>query len=92
MAELGGSTPPTTEDAPPKGQAKLAIRIQDKIDSLDPDIHDDLSSIASRLDKPVAGGVSFRGNEDDGLRDQSLTHECRGNSGIAFQKIVLDHK
>ena len=79
------------EKVPPKGKAKLAKRIQEKIDSLDPDVMDDLSSIVSRLDKPIAGGVSFRGDDDDGLRDQSLTHECQGTGGKAFQKIILIH-
>ena len=79
------------ERAPPKGKLKLAVRIQDKINSYDPDIQDDLSSIASVLNKPVAGGVAFRG-EDDGLKDLSVTHECFGTDGIAFKKIVLIHK
>jgi hypothetical protein len=43
------------------------------------------------LDKPVAGGVAFRG-EDDGLKDISVTHDCFGIDGIAFKKIVLIHK
>ena len=79
------------ERAPPKGKLKLAVRIQDKINSYDPDVQDDLSSISSVLDKPVAGGVAFRG-EDDGLKDLSVTHDCLGASGIAFKKIVLIHK
>ena len=76
---------------PPKGKSKLAVRIQDKINSYDPDVQDDLSSISSVLDKPVAGGVAFRG-EDDGLKALSLTNECIGTGGIAFKKIVLIHK
>jgi len=77
--------------APPKGKSKLVMRIQDKINSYDPDVQDDLSSISSVLDKPVAGGIAFRG-EDDGLTDLSLTHKCFGTGGIAFKKIVLIHK
>jgi hypothetical protein len=79
------------EKAPPKGKSKLAVRIQDKINSYDPDMQDDLSSISSVLDKPIAGGVAFRG-EDDGLKDISLTHECFGSGGSAFQEVVLIHK
>ena len=79
------------DKAPPKGQEKLAKRIQEKIDSFDPDVQDDLSSISSNLDKPVVGGVAFRG-DDDGLKDLSVTHECLGTGGIAFKKIVLIHK
>ena len=79
------------EKAPTKGKLKLAVRIQDKINLYDPDVQDDLSSISSVLDKPVAGGVAFRG-EDDGLTDLSLTHACSGTGGIAFKKIVLIHK
>ena len=77
--------------APPKGKSKLAVRIQDKINLYDPDVQDDLSSISSVLDKPVTGGVAFRG-EGDELKELSLTHECFGAGGIAFKKIVLIHK
>jgi len=77
--------------APPKGKVKLAKRIENKINSYDPDVQDDMSSISSVLDKPVAGGVSFRG-EDDGLNHLSLTHECFGTGGTSFKKIVLIHK
>ena len=81
------------ETAPPKGKSKLAVRIQDKINSYDPDMQDDLSSISSVLDKPVAGGVAFRGEEDDnGLKGISLTHECFGTGGSAFQEVVLIHQ
>jgi len=79
------------QDAPSKGKSKLAVRIQDNINLYDPDVQDDLSSISSVLDKPVTGGVAFRG-EDDGLKDLSLTHKCFGTGGIAFKKIVLIHK
>ena len=79
------------ENAPPKGKSKLAVRIQDNINLYDPNVQDDLSSISSVLDKPVTGGVAFRG-EDDGLKDLSLTHKCFGSGGIAFRKIVLIHK
>ena len=79
------------DNAPPKGKTKLAVRIQDKINSYDPDMQDDLSSISSVLDKPVTGGVAFRG-EGDGLNDLSLTHECFGSGGSAFQKVVLIHQ
>ena len=79
------------DKAPPKGQSKLAMRIQEKIDVLDPNVHDDITSIASRLDKPVVGGVAFRG-DDEKIKDLSVTHECLGSDGIAFQKIVLIHK
>ena len=80
------------DNAPPKGQEKLSKRIQDTIDLLDPDVQGDLSSISSDLAKPVVGGVAFRGEDDDGLKDLSVTHECLGTGGIAFKKIVLIHK
>ena len=80
------------DKAPPKGRSKLAILIQDKIDSYDPDVQDDLSSISSALEKPVTGGVAFRGEDDDGLKELSLTHECFGTGGTAFQKVVLIHQ
>jgi len=80
------------ESAPNKAKIKLAKKIQVELDDLDPNAKADLSSIASRLDKPLVGGVTFRGDDDDELKDMSLTHECRGTGGIAFIKIVLNHK
>ena len=80
------------DNAPLKGKAKLSHRIKNKIDSLNPDAQDDISSISSQLDRPVTGGVSFRGEDEDGLKDLSVTHECLGSGGIAFQKIVLIHQ
>jgi len=78
--------------APSKGKNKLAVRIQDEIDSYDPDFQSNLSSLSSQLDKPITGGVAFRGEDDDGVKDLSVTHECKGNDGIAFKKIILIHK
>ena len=80
------------EKAPPKGQAKLARKIQDQLNVLDPNAKVELASIPSRLDKPLVGGVAFRGDDDEQLKDMSLTHECKGKGGVAFQKIVLQHK
>ncbi len=80
------------ESAPNKAKIKLAKKIQVELDDLDPNAKAELSSIASRLDKPLVGGVTFRGDGDDELKDMSLTHECRGTGGIAFIKIVLNHK
>ena len=77
--------------APAKGQKKLAKRIQDEINFYDSDIQADLSSLSSQLEKPVTGGVAFRG-ENDGINDLSVTHECKGKDGIAFKKIILIHK
>jgi len=79
------------ERAPPKGQSKLALRIQDKINSYDPDVQDNMSRFTRVLDKPVGSGVTFRG-KDNVLKDISLTNECFGTGGIAFIKIVLIHK
>ena len=80
------------ESAPNKAKIKLAKKIKVELDALDPNAKAELSSIASRLDKPLVGGVTFRGDGDDDLKDMSLTHECKGTGGIAFIKIVLNHK
>ena len=79
------------EKAPEKAQVKLANQIQAKIDALNPSIKGDIADVQFRLDKPMVGGVSFRGEEDDGIHDMSVTHECKGSDGVAFQKIVLNH-
>ena len=80
------------DKAPPKGQAKLSRKIQAQLNALDPNAKVELASIPSRLDKPLVGGVAFRGDDDGQLKDMSLTHECKGKGGVAFQKIVLQHK
>jgi hypothetical protein len=78
--------------APEKGQAKLGKKIAAILNSLDPDKKEGLANLSKRLDKPLVGGVAFRGEEDEKLKDQSLTHTCSGKNGIAFQKITLIHK
>jgi hypothetical protein len=80
------------EKAPEKAQVKLTNRIQEMIDDLDPSVKGDLALIPNRLDKPMVGGVAFRGDDDDNLKDMSLTHTCTGSNGVAFQKIVLNHQ
>ena len=75
-----------------KGKMKLAKKIQLEIDDLDPETKQDLASIGSRLDKPIVGGVTFRGDDGEALKDMSLTHSCNGEFGIAFKKIMLNHQ
>jgi len=78
--------------APEKGQIKLGKKIAALLESLDPDKKENLANLSKRLDKPLVGGVAFRGEEDENLKEQSLTHSCNGKNGIAFQKITLIHK
>ena len=80
------------DKAPEKGKLKLTNRIQAHINALDPNIKGELAFIPNRLDKPMVGGVAFRGDDEDHLKDGSLTHVCTGSGGIAFQKIVLNHR
>ena len=75
-----------------KGRKKLAKKIQDMIENLNPETKQKLASIDSRLDKPIFGGITYRGEDGDELKDISLTHSCRGNFGIAYKKIVLNHR
>ena len=74
-----------------KGKMKVAKLIQTELDKLNPNNKQDFASIGTRLDKPIVGGVAFRG-EGDELKDLSLTDVCTGKYGIAFKKIILDHK
>ena len=46
-------------------------------------------NIASRLDKPIVGGVSFRG-EDDEINLFSLTHKFSAKD-VIVESITLDH-
>ena len=59
---------------------------------MNPSIKGDIADVQFRLDKPMVGGVSFRGEEDEGIHDMSVTHECKGSGGVAFQKILLNHR
>ena len=70
----------------------MAKKIQNEIDKIDPEKKRDLNSIGSRLDKPVLGGITYRGDNKDEVMDISLTHSCIGISGIAFKKILLNHQ
>ena len=79
------------ENAPSKGKKKLSKRLIKKISSFNPKIKSELNSFSGRLEKPIAGGVAFRG-EDDGINELSVTHKCSGENGVAFKKIVLIHK
>ncbi len=79
--------------APLKARSKIAKKIESLLNSIDPNAVEDLSSLTNRLDKPIVGGVAFRGEEDDSaLKPQSLIYECNGVNGIAFKKIILKHK
>ena len=51
------------------------------------------TNLASRLDKPVVGGVSFRGEDDEKkLSSYSLTHKIKGSdTDILFKEIILKH-
>ena len=75
-----------------KGKIKLAKKIQNEIDKINPEKKRDLNSISSRLAKPVVGGLTFRANNKDEIMDVSLTHSCNGRAGIAFKTILLVHK
>ena len=75
-----------------KGRTKLAKKIQNELDLLNPETKQDLASFSSRLEEPVVGGVAFRGDDGVELKDMSLTHFCSGKFGIAFKEIVLNHQ
>jgi len=74
-----------------KGKKKVAKKIQNELDNLNPDKKRELNSIGSRLNVPVVGGITYRADSKDELKDISLTHSCRGNFGIAFKRIILNH-
>ncbi len=74
-----------------KGKMKIGKLIEKELDRLNPENMGDLASIGSRLDKPIVGGVAFRG-EGDEIKDLSLTDQCVGKYGIAYKQIILNHK
>ncbi len=80
------------DNAPMKAKNKLSKKIEKLLNSMDPDAVENISNLTNRLDKPIVGGVAFRGDDDNSLKPQSLIYECIGASGIAFQKIILNHK
>ena len=50
---------------------------------------DKRKNIASRLDKPIVGGVSFRG-ENDEINLYSLTHKATGKD-VIVEEFILEH-
>lgn len=79
------------ENAPLKAKTKLANRIQALLDEMDPMAKGSLAAVQSRLNKPMVGGVSFRGEGQKGINDMSLTHECNSSNDVIFKKIVINH-
>ena len=73
-----------------KVREKLGKKIQNILDGLSPKSRD-LAYFNSRLDEPILGGVSTRG-DDDKLSRYASTHSCKGNEQVALRKIVLNHK
>ena len=73
-----------------KVREKLGKKIQNILDGLYPQARN-LAYFNSRLDEPVLGGVSTRG-DDDKLSRYASTHSCKGNEQIALRKIVLNHQ
>ena len=71
-------------------QEKLGKKIQNILDDLSPKSKD-LAYFTSRLDEPVLGGVSTRG-DGDALSRFARTHSCKGNEQVALKKIVLNHQ
>ena len=47
--------------------------------------------LAQRLEKPVIGGVAFRGSQSDGISVKSLTHEASGDD-VALTMFVIQHR
>ena len=47
--------------------------------------------LAQRLEKPVIGGVAFRGSQSDGISTKSLTHEAVGDD-VALTMFVIQHR
>ena len=47
--------------------------------------------LAQRLEKPVIGGVAFRGSQSDGISTKSLTHEVSGDD-VALTMFVIQHR
>tara|TARA_Y100001960_G_C14490991_1_gene736700 strand:+ start:162 stop:785 length:624 start_codon:yes stop_codon:yes gene_type:complete len=78
------------ERAKGKVQEKLGKKIQSILDNLNPNSRE-ITYFTSRLDEPVLGGVSTRG-DDDQLSRFASTHSCKGNEQIALKKIVLNHQ
>ena len=76
-----------------KGKIKLRLgnKIQSILDNLTPS-NRSIDHFASALEEPLVGGVTFRGDDDELLKDPSITHTCSGKNGIALLTIKLNHK
>jgi len=72
-----------------KVKQRLVGSIQDILDGFYPKSRN-LASFSSSLEKPIVGGVSLRGDDDNLLTQFHLTHNCKSKDGIAIKRIVLD--
>ena len=70
---------------------KFYKRFNAEIDKLSSP-EDNSTQLATRLDKPIVGGVSFRGDDDE-LNGYSLTHEIReSDANIIIETFILQHQ
>ena len=74
-----------------KVRERFQRKIQDILDGFSPKSRD-LKYFSSNLEKPILGGVTLRGDDDNSLNQYHLTHNCSGKDGIAIKKIVLNHQ
>ena len=72
-----------------KVRERLAGNIQNILDGFYPKTRD-IASFSSNLEKPILGGVTLRGDNDSLLTQFHLTHNCKGEKGMAIKKIVLN--
>ena len=49
------------------------------------------AALVQRLEKPVIGGVAFRGTQSDEITAKSLTHEASGDE-VALAVFVIQHR
>ena len=70
---------------------KFYKRFNAEIDKLSSP-NNDSTHLTTRLDKPIVGGVTFRGKEDE-INGYSLTHEIKkNNTDVIIETFILQHQ
>ena len=75
-----------------EGRAKKFYkRFNAEIDKLSSQ-NNNSTQLTTRLDKPIVGGVTFRGKEDE-INGYSLTHEIKKhNTDVIIETFILQHQ
>ena len=74
-----------------KFQERQSNILSDILENLDPN-YVDMAYFDTKLDDPITGGVTFRGEDENKIHEFDVTHTFESTKDIAVKKITLIHK